>query len=367
MDSKKNSLFYFMHIPWTWAKQRPQFIAQELYDTFDISVAYKKPFSTRNQSLETTEVPLLPITMLPYNAKSGIVRFFNRILTRIRVRKIISSCKYIWVTSPDLFDLLPKLRNDQVLIYDCMDDMLSFSAIKNYPNVYNYYRKVENKLIMRADLVICSSNNLKDKLASRYCNGQEVFIINNGISEEMFDIALPSQQKSIKRDSQKINIVYIGTIAKWMDWDLLLKSLELNTAILYHFVGPMETIIPDHKNILTYGPKPHKEIKSIMADADILLMPFQVTDLIRSVNPVKLYEYIYSNKASISVRYDETELFEKYVYLYSNIEEYMSLIYKLKDSQFSPKLSAAEAERFCRYNTWTVRGKHIKKILLNSK
>jgi hypothetical protein len=44
-----------------------------------------------------------------------------------------------------------------------------------------------------------------------------------------------------------------------------------------------------------------KEIKSIMAEADILFMPFQVTDLIQSVNPVKLYEYIYSNKASISV------------------------------------------------------------------
>jgi hypothetical protein len=44
-------------------------------------------------------------------------------------------------------------------------------------------------------------------------------------------------------------------------------------------------------------------------------MPFQVTDLIQSVNPVKLYEYIYSNKASISVRYDETELLKK-IYLF---------------------------------------------------
>lgn len=366
MDSNKNGLFYFMHIPWTWAKQRPQFLAQELNDTFDITVAYKKPFSTKNQSLETAEVSLLSIAMLPYNAKLGIVRFFNKILTRRRVRKIISSCKYVWVTSPDLFDLLPKLRNDQVLIYDCMDDMLSFSSIKDFPNVYKYYHKVESKLLKRADFVICSSNNLKDKLVSRYRIGKEVFIINNGISEGMFKATLAPQYYSIKRDSQKINIVYIGTIAKWMDWDLLLKSIELNSDIFYHFVGPKEAIIPEHKNILSYGPKPHKEIKSIMAEADILLMPFQVTDLIRSVNPVKLYEYIYSNKASIAVRYDETELFEKYVYLYSNIEEYMLLIDKLKSSQFSPKSSVGEAEQFCHDNTWTVRGKYIKEILLNS-
>jgi teichuronic acid biosynthesis glycosyltransferase TuaH len=366
MDNNKNGLFYFMHIPWTWAKQRPQFIAQELNHSFDITVAFKKPFSTRNQSLETAEVPLLSIAMLPYNAKSGIVRFFNKLWTRRRVNKIISSCKYVWVTSPDLFDLLPKLRNDQVLIYDCMDDMLSFSAIKDYPNVYKYYRKVEGKLLKRADFIFCSSNNLKDKLVSRYCNRQEIFIINNGISDGMFQLSVASQQNSVKRDAQKINIVYIGTIAKWMDWDLLLKSLELNSEILYHFVGPQEAIVPEHKRILSYGPKPHKEIKSIMAEADILFMPFQVTDLIQSVNPVKLYEYIYSNKASISVRYDETELFEKYIYLYSNIEEYMLLIDKLKSSQFSPKSVIAQAEQFCRDNTWAVRGEHIKEILLNS-
>lgn len=366
MDNNKNGLFYFMHIPWTWAKQRPQFIAQELNHSFDITVAFKKPFSTRNQSLETAEVPLLSIAMLPYNAKSGIVRFFNKLWTRRRVNKIISSCKYVWVTSPDLFDLLPKLRNDQVLIYDCMDDMLSFSAIKDYPNVYKYYCKVEDKLLKRANFVICSSNNLKDKLESRYHVKQEVFIVNNGISDEMFNPSLPPRQNILKRDAQKINIVYIGTIAKWMDWDLLLKSLELNSEILYHFVGPKEAIVPEHKRILSYGPKPHKEIKLIMAEADILFMPFQVTDLIQSVNPVKLYEYIYSNKASISVRYDETELFEKYIYLYSNIQEYMLLIDNLKRSQFSPKSSTTDAEQFCRDNTWAVRGVHIKEILLNS-
>jgi hypothetical protein len=59
----------------------------------------------------------------------------------------------------------------------------------------------------------------------------------------------------------------------------------------------------------------HTRVKSIMAEADILFMPFQVTDLIQSVNPVKLYEYIYSNKASISVGYDETELL-KNIFIY---------------------------------------------------
>jgi hypothetical protein len=69
--------------------------------------------------------------------------------------------------------------------------------------------------------------------------------------------------------NEMLNIVYIGTIAKWMDWDLLvLKSLELNSEILYHFVGP-ETIVPEHSEYYHIWAKTTQEIKSIMAEADI--------------------------------------------------------------------------------------------------
>ena len=356
-----------MHIPWTWAKQRPQFLAQELNETFDILVAYKKPFIGKNQSSEITDLALLPIRMLPYNAKSGMIRFFNKILTRLRVTKTISSCKYIWITSPDLFDLLSGLSDDQVLIYDCMDDMLSFSGVKNFPRTLKYYHFAERKILERANIVICSSNNLKAKLIKRYNVKQEIFIVNNGLSESLVQPSDNSISRIIKRDDKKINIIYVGTISKWMDWELILKSLELNDTILYHFVGPLETDIPKHERIVSYGVQPHKEIKGVMADADILFMPFHVTELIESVNPVKLYEYIYSGKPAISVRYNETELFEDFVYLYLNLEEYMQLIKTIQINLYLPKRGPKESLIFCRNNTWAVRGNQVKHILENNK
>jgi hypothetical protein len=67
----------------------------------------------------------------------------------------------------------------------------------------------------------------------------------------------------------------------------VLKSLELNSEILYHFVGPQEAIVPEHSEYYHIWAKTTQEIKSIMAEADILFMPFQVTDLIQSVvNPL---------------------------------------------------------------------------------
>ncbi|WP_316833817.1 hypothetical protein [Pedobacter nutrimenti] len=364
MNNKKEGLFYFMHIPWTWAKQRPQFLAQELSQTFSVLIGYKKPFSKKNQSSETTGLNLLPIRMFPFNAKSATARFLNKIITKSKLRRIVSSCRYVWVTSPDLYDLLPDLKDDQILIYDCMDDMLSFSSIKDFPRTYNYYKSAERRLLSRSNVIICSSENLKEKLINRYDLKMDVLTINNGISGGLFMSSSASIKKTIiRRDDRKINIVYIGTIATWMDWELILKSLDVNSNILYHFVGPNESSIPVHDKILVYGPQAHKEITGIMEDADILFMPFQVTDLIRSVNPVKLYEYIYAGKPSISVRYEESEKFENFVYLYSDFEEYMELISLIQDNCFRSKRDSVESREFCYKNTWAIRGQQINDML----
>ena len=47
-----------------------------------------------------------------------------------------------------------------------------------------------------------------------------------------------------------------------------------------------------------------------------LVMPFKLDDLVQAVNPVKLYEYVYSHKPAIAIHYAETEQFEQFVHLY---------------------------------------------------
>lgn len=362
MSEENKKLIYLMHIPWTWAKQRPQFLAEELNDEFQVDVIYKKPFSGKNQSLEKARVSLVPLRLLPFNARSGVVRMLNRLLTAYYLSSRVSACKFVWVTSPDLFALLPKLRSDQVLIYDCMDDMLSFSSIKDNRNVFQFFREIEKLLINRADVVLCSSNNLAAKLKARY-NVESVHIVNNGISDSLFQVNQSEFQNVLNTINGKTNIVYIGTISKWMDWNMILLSLNVDQDLVYHFVGPMESPVPIHERILAYGPKSHQAVKGIMAESDILIMPFIVNDLIESVNPVKLYEYIYSGKPCVSVRYGETETFQDYVYLYNGLDEYLGILKELKKSDYKAKSEYSRAVKFCESNSWSQRGKAIREIL----
>jgi hypothetical protein len=91
-------------------------------------------------------------------------------------------------------------------------------------------------------------------------------------------------------------------------------------------------------------------------------MPFILSELILSVNPVKLYEYIYSNKPTVSVRYDETEQFDPYVMLYKNGDEYLKIMQRLVQGDF-PEIDVDRNQSFVKNNTWNNRVEIIQQCL----
>lgn len=350
-----------MHISWKWAKQRPQFLAECLSNDYFVNVVQKRDYRGDNiKGSFLKSIKLIYLLILPYNARSSIVRFLNKIILRLFYSKVYYNSKIVWVTSPELYFLLPKRKADQLLIYDCMDDMLSFDGIKNNSNIYNFYKNAERQLLSDCDIILSSSNHLKHVLNQRYRVNKEINVVNNGLTLT----SLQSDSSSIlKLDKTRVNIVYIGTVSKWMDWDLILNSLNKDESLLYHIVGPIEFNGPNHENIIYYGSIEHNMVFTVMNESDILIMPFIVNDLIKSVNPVKLYEYIYSVKPVISVGYPETEKFSDFVWLYDSFEVYFQLLQHIKQDNFAPKKSIVDCHRFCESNNWESRYQVIKNII----
>lgn len=100
-----------------------------------------------------------------------------------------------------------------------------------------------------------------------------------------------------------------------------------------------------------------------MSLADALMMPFKLNELVKAVNPVKLYEYIMMNKPVISIGYDETEKFGEYIYRYYSQEEFNSLIFKLLNKKLFVKKKHSEITNFILDNTWKQRAKMIKRFI----
>ena len=359
-------ILYVMHISWGWIKQRPQFIAEELSKSCHVDVLYR--MSNHNKKGENPIVAERNLRVkgfrnLPFERFKFIPLNFSYKINKFiwNAENIdVNDYDYIWVTDPVLWwSFSAKIDKTRTkVIYDCMDDYSAFPYMDNYPRFKIFKEQKEKELITKADFVFVSAKSLKNKLYERYRINREYYIVNNAISQNITtydehnnDIELP-----------KNSLVYIGTISEWFDFENTLKALEEYPELHVVLYGPQRMdSIPKHNRLDFRGPTNHSNILAIMNKAKGLFMPFVLNELIESVNPVKLYEYIYSGKPILATRYGESEPFSDYVTLYSNYSEFSAFVREqiISDIPINKQFMREYAIR----NTWEGRTKQILNII----
>lgn len=363
-------LLYFASINWDWIKQRPQFIAENLSDSVELHYVEEKRiknlFHNHSKEKRPSNIVFKKYFRLPlYNPikrnSYKIFDFINRCLMCLFLR--IKQYDYIWVSSIVSYShmerLLPKHTK---LIYDCMDDELEFPHVCNNSHARKMLAEYEIKLINRADYVICSAENLKQLIISRTKINRHIHVINNATVFPEKSNKLEYRDK-FKIDRSKHSILYIGTIAKWIDFNSIIELLNYDSQLICYFIGPLDTNLIKHDRIVHLGRCLHSEIWGIMKQTDVLIMPFVLNPLIESVNPVKLYEYIWAERPIIATRYKETMKFDDYCYLYSSKEEIVEIYKTLLSDKFLPKQKdKLLLENFINQNTWSSRCDEIKNI-----
>jgi glycosyltransferase involved in cell wall biosynthesis len=361
-------ILYISHVQWDWIKQRPHFIAEYLCNYFSISFVYERHY--RNKKLKFN--PLVSNIFLNPVLKLPLIKYYSKLNNWVvgrQIRKLIRKNKIIWFCGRvELFlEVFAFIPNNALVIYDCMDDCLEFTDVKTNPHYRQLVMEGERELISRANIVFSSSEYLKCKIESRYNTHEKTYVINNGINldgnllpehDDYNILDLLKQQKF----EYKV-FVYVGTISDWFDFDVLVESVNRYPQIVYLLFGPCEVKIPLHPRIRHFGPVSHSTVNMILKHSDCLIMPFKITNLVLAVNPVKLYEYIYSCRPCIATKYSETTLFEKYVYLYTDTTEYLQNIERMLRTNFAPKQCPEECVRFARENTWEKRVRIMMEIM----
>lgn len=376
----KPRLLYIIHTAWGWIKQRPQFLAEGLSEHFEIDVLYRKS-NHIGDGLNTTDygsekrfnvsgfrhLPFERLTFLPLESTYSI----NRLLWK--TKKIdLKSYDFVWVTDALLWwnirEEIIKLKvgsnanRTPRLIYDCMDDALEFPYFKRYPKLIEFMKACEKDLIEKADYVFSSSAHLGKCLQERYGTQKHIYTVNNAISDDLVSAAQKICDDRSQSSDNKYDLTYIGTVSEWLDFRLILAALNRFSRLRVKIYGPLRAVkLPEHPRLMYMGTVPHKDVPKIMAEASGLIMPFVVNELIRSVNPVKLYEYIASGKPVAAPRYGETEAFEDYVTLYSDDNEFFEFIERFVMG--NEKTDRKEMSRFAQSNTWTARCSQIVDIL----
>lgn len=359
-------IVYIMNVDWRWIKQRPHFIAEGLAKNFDVTVLYqyrynRKSLQKRNHNVRG--ISIKPIYVIPKGDRHRLLRKVNKSIKIFNVKKNIrkSSPDFVIATYPEQVGFIPEKFSGR-LIYDCMDNHIAFISNEEQKHIM---MQDEAKLIKRADVILVSSEKLKWVLVERYGNKylSKMRLIRNGYKGSIMDTNENVCQRS--KDNELL-ITYFGTVSTWFDFDILQKSLEDFKNLRYKIIGPITdgVDLPKSDRIKFAGIVEHDRLYSHVEKSDCLLMPFKVNDIIESVDPVKLYEYINFNKNIICVKYKEVERFQPFVHFYSDYDSFKEQIQSLLDNE---NLTYSQAERidFLQNNNWDNRINMIIKILNN--
>lgn len=356
-------VLYLMHIDWNWIKQRPHFIAEKLKDKgYDIRVL--SPLSRKRKNLtknEDTNVKLCPYLRIPLRDKFKFLSYIDEKLVKffIKFQIIMYKPDYIWVTFPELNKFLPQNTSAKI-IYDCMDDAVEFFSKTEQREIM---QNNEKELIKRANLLLASSEYLKNKLLKKYNVRNEIYVIRN--AHKFTNLTDKTEIQSERSINTNFKICYFGTISSWFDNEAITCMLNNFNNVEIHLIGPIEDGYEKltHNRLKYYGPVDHRDLAYYVSDADCFIMPFILNELIKSVDPVKLYEYIYFNKSIISVYYDEIRYFNNFVEFYDSKDDLKKVLEKIILSNFEPKYSNVERLKFLKDNTWDSRVNEINKLI----
>ncbi|WP_127576386.1 glycosyltransferase [Paenibacillus barengoltzii] len=366
----KSKIAYLMHVDWDWIKQRPHFLYEELTRYYAVDLIHtdkiydKHSGRNRNSRNVHSASAISTLRKLPLSGRFQGLRQVEKLLNR-KVIRSLSQYDYIWITSPILLDFISlEPLKQKIVIYDCMDDFLGF-----YPDSYklNRLRELEICLVERADVMFTSSEYLKYKMVKSYGKymKSEPVVINNGISNTLLKDDRAVSYIEPERDtlhSNLLNLMYIGTIGKWIDFAMILHILDQIPDCMLTMVGPVETTVPAHSRMHLTGSVKHDELTTYARTADVFIMPFVLNELVRAVDPVKIYEYISFGKPIIAINYDEMHKFLPFVYLYSNEKEFTSLVKQAGQGKLT-MYDQHLAMDFLQASTWEERGKRIISIL----
>ena len=304
-----------------------------------------------------------PLTVLPINflPEGKIYNFFSSINNSILLKTLrktirdnnISAYIFINFFDPYFLRTIPNDIKPLRYIYQCMDDM---SQVE-YTNRHGL--KLENAIISRADLVLCTSRALT-KLKSAYSG--KVHFHPNAADFELFNQAAAeklARPKDLPPANKKI-IGFTGSIEYRTDTALLKKIALAHPDKMIFMVGPLqleanlENELRQLTNIHFSGARPISQLPAYLQYFDCCIIPYRRNTLTASIYPLKVNEYLAAGKPVVATAFSEDMLaFSDCVYLAREHEEFIRLIDEAINSDDAQK-KALRIETAAE-NTWEKR------------
>lgn len=234
----------------------------------------------------------------------------------------------LWYTYPAYSDLAEMFPWDKI-IYDCSD--LWSAPLNGASSILSAVRQKliyasEEKIIQKADYIVCSSPYLYDEIVKRALGKkQTIYMYENGVEFDMFQTK--EKVKGLLPTHVKGPVFgYIGGIKPKLDFALIHEVAKQKKDWFFLFVGPDSTNqceefqqLIKEKNVLWIDSVPPHLVPMYMNAIDIGIMPYKSSSYNQAIFPLKLFEFLAAGKGVVGVNLPSTIQYKE-MGIYSHME-----------------------------------------------
>lgn len=346
----------------TIGMRSPQFSASDVKRSLEIMRGWlKKSDKLAGKALPDNLTIISPV-MIPYNNVPG-VRTLNRYLVKKALGRVVvekgMKDLVVMTTFPCTCDYVGDLQ-ESLYVYYCVDDFV------NWPGVnLHLIKSMEEKLLDRCDLVMATAEEL-GKAKTR--GTKPVHLLLHGVDFSRFNVTvdrslIPQAMKGIASPI----IGFFGALSSWLDFDLLASIAKERPDWSFVFIGPVDTDISSIRtipNVHLVGRVDYELLPLYAACFDVGIIPFKVNELTKSVNPLKLLEYLSVGIPVVSTFMPEVLKYSDVVRIAHDKQEFLqALNQSLQDT--SQERRQARIEK-ARAHSWQSVAEHFSQLIVEA-
>ena len=367
-SSAKPDIFLFSIIEWTALTQRPQHFAEGLaargHRVFWVDVRLRPPERVDAGNLVRELKPGLYQLELPAFAgevyrlewRSDILEAMAACFAYLRASYGISSAVQL-VNFPRWEPLVTRLRRrfQWPVVYDCLDNQQAFAELYGHD-----LGQSEKILLETSSKVLVSGRVLLE--AMQAIRGDAI-LISNGTDFELFHQATPG---GLLDDLPTPIAGFFGAFSDWLDFAWMEAAADRFPGWSFVYIGregfakatarERWKAFSSRPNVHVFPQAPLPKLAQYLAQMDVCIMPFQDVPVARSMNAVKIYEYLSAGKPVVAASLPETEHLSDLglIATYKTHEESFHLLEQAARTGTAGEAVRARLE-FAAKNTWAER------------
>ena len=236
------------------------------------------------------------------------------------------------------------------IVYDCLDFAMGFS------NAARSLAAAEAALVADADVVVAASAPLAEHVERT----RPSVLVRNAADTGLFAAGFTERMAG-----PRPVIGYFGAIAEWFDIACIERCATARPDWEFRLIGSTAGCDVARAarlaNVHFLGEKPYAELPALLREFDVALIPFELSELTRCTNPVKLYEYMAAGKAVVSVPLPEVAAATDMVYLAADAAAFEAAIARAL-AEDSPALRARR-QAWAQEHSWANRARQLSQAI----